>query len=41
MINTEPGDECEQKGGNYNFINHLIIGVQGSIVTSDFHIQRN
>lgn len=34
MINSKPSDEYEQKGGNYNFINHLIIGVQGSTVTS-------
>lgn len=30
----------KQKGGNYNFINHLIIGVCGSVVTSGFFLQR-
>lgn len=41
MINSKPSDECEQKGGNYNFINHLIIGVQGSTVALDLYILRN
>lgn len=41
MSNSKPSDECEQKGGNYNFINHVIIGVQGSTVTLDFYILRN
>lgn len=41
MINSKPRDEREPKGSNYNFINHLIIGVQGSTVTLDFYILRN